>query len=70
LPLRFDTAGATELRQALRDFNGFYSRHPDYAVVNPIHNLFALGTGVIGLLVLLGWLARRLWRRRRARSAA
>jgi glyoxylase-like metal-dependent hydrolase (beta-lactamase superfamily II) len=70
LPLRFDTAGATELRQALQDFNGFYSRHPGYAVVNPIHNLFALATGVIGVFVLLGWLARRLWKRRRAARVA
>jgi hypothetical protein len=52
------------LRQALQDFNGFYSRHPDYAVVNPIHNLIALAIGVIAALVLLVWIGRRLWKRR------
>ena len=44
LPLPFDTSHAVALRQALQDFNGFYSRHPDYAVVNPIHNLAAVAT--------------------------
>jgi glyoxylase-like metal-dependent hydrolase (beta-lactamase superfamily II) len=65
LPLPFDTERAVALRQALQEFNGFYSRYPDYAVVNPIHNLIALAVGVIAALVLLVWLARRLWKRRR-----
>src|SRR5436190_1972250 len=64
LPLPFDTQHALALRQALQDFNGFYSRHPDYAVVNPIHNLIALAIGVIAALVLLVWIGRRLWKRR------
>jgi hydroxyacylglutathione hydrolase len=70
LPLPFDFVHAVELRQALKDFNGFYSRHPDYAVVNPLHNLLALAAGVIAALVLLVWLARRLWKRRRAARVA
>jgi hydroxyacylglutathione hydrolase len=54
------------LPQALEDFNGFYSRHPNYTVVNPIHNLIAQAAGAILVIVLLVWVARRLWKRRRA----
>jgi hydroxyacylglutathione hydrolase len=53
------------LPAALAGFNGFYSRHPNYVVVNPIRNLIALASGALVALVLLGWLARRLWKRRR-----
>jgi glyoxylase-like metal-dependent hydrolase (beta-lactamase superfamily II) len=70
LPLPFDSERAVALRQALQDFNGFYSRHPDYAVVNPVHNLIALAVGVISALVLLVWIGRRLWKRRRVAPAA
>jgi len=70
LPLPFDSERAVALRQALQDFNGFYSRHPDYAVVNPIHNLIALAIGVIAALVLLVWIERRLWKRHRVTRAA
>jgi hypothetical protein len=70
LPLPFDSERAVALRQALQDFNGFYSRHPDYAVVNPIHNLIALATAVIAAIVLLAWLTRRLLKRRRASRVA
>jgi len=54
------------LPAALADFNGFYSSHPNFIVVNPIHNLIAFATGVIVALVFLVWMARRLWKRRRA----
>jgi hydroxyacylglutathione hydrolase len=66
LPLPFATQDAVALRQALQDFNGFYSRHANYAVVNPIHNLAALALGMLVALVLLVWGVRRLIRRRRA----
>jgi glyoxylase-like metal-dependent hydrolase (beta-lactamase superfamily II) len=68
--LPFDAQRAAELRQALEDFNGFYSRHPSYVIVNPIRNLMVLAAGVIAALVLLVWLVRRLRRRIRARRAA
>jgi hydroxyacylglutathione hydrolase len=58
------------LPAALADFNGFQSRHPNYVVVNPIHNLIALASGAIVALALLVWIARRLWKRRRARRLA
>ena len=53
------------LPAALADFNGFYSHHPNFIVVNPMHNLLALATGVVVALAFLVWLARRLWMRRR-----
>ena len=55
------------LPAALADFNGFYSRHPNFIVVNPIHNLLAVVTGIIVALAFLVWLARWLWTRRRLR---
>ena len=53
------------LPAALANFNGFYSTHPNFIVVHPIHNLVALATGVIVALVMLVWITRRLWKRRR-----
>jgi len=63
------TLDVHNLPAALANFNGFYSRHPNFIVVNPIHNLLALATGVIVALAFLGWLARWLWLRRRIRSS-
>lgn len=60
--LPFGTGEAVALRQALQDFNGFYSRHPDYVIVNPVHNLVALIAGVVIVLCLLVWAVRRLRR--------
>jgi len=53
------------LPAALADFNGFYSKHPNYVVENPIHNLAALAVAVLGFAVLVVWIVRRLWKRRR-----
>ncbi len=64
--LALTAADVKGLPAALAGFNGFYSRHPNYVVVNPIRNLIALASGVLVALVLLGWIARRLWKRRRA----
>jgi glyoxylase-like metal-dependent hydrolase (beta-lactamase superfamily II) len=64
LPLLAEDALA--LPAALANFNGFYSRHPNFIVVNPIHNLLALAAGVIVALAFLVWMARRMWMRRRA----
>ena len=70
LPLPFEAEHAVALRPALRGFQRLLFAAPDYAVVNPIHNLIALASGVIAALVLLVWLARRLWKRRRARACS
>ena len=66
LAMPFGVQESVALHGALEDFNGFYNRHPDYAVANPVHNLIALGSGGILALVLIVWGVRRLWRRRRA----
>jgi len=64
--LALGKADLESLPAALADFNGFYSRYPNFIVVNPIHNLIALAAGVIAALIFLVWMARRLWKRRRA----
>lgn len=64
----FGIPQAVALHGALEDFNGFYDRHAEFAVVNPVHNLIALGGALVLALVLLVWGARRLWKRRRART--
>lgn len=53
------------LPAALESFNGFYARHPNYILTNPIHNLVALGVIAVAVLILLLWGVRRLLRRRR-----
>jgi glyoxylase-like metal-dependent hydrolase (beta-lactamase superfamily II) len=56
------------LPQALADFNGFYARHGNFVLANPIRNLAVLATGAVLVLGLLVWaLVRfvRRWRRRR-----
>ena len=65
LPVPFATQDAVALRQALQDFNGFYNRHANYTVVNPVHNLVALALGILVALVLVVWTVRRLIKRRR-----
>jgi glyoxylase-like metal-dependent hydrolase (beta-lactamase superfamily II) len=70
IELPFDVRDAVELREALEDFNGFYSRYPNYVIVNPVRNLIVLAIGVVVALVLLVWLVRRLRRQVKARRAA
>jgi glyoxylase-like metal-dependent hydrolase (beta-lactamase superfamily II) len=64
--LPFGVKESVALHGALEDFNGFYNRHAGFAISNPVRNLMALATGVIVAMVLLGWGARRWWKRRRA----
>jgi glyoxylase-like metal-dependent hydrolase (beta-lactamase superfamily II) len=61
------------LPAALADFNGFYSKYPNYLVVNPVRNLLAVVAATILVVAILVWLVRRWWKRRRitgTRSAA
>lgn len=53
------------LPAALAEFNGFYSGHPNFIVMNSIRILIVMATGVIVALVLLVWGVRRWWKRRR-----
>src|SRR6266446_688783 len=56
----------TALPAAFESFNGFYARHPNFILTNPIHNLVALALIVVVVLVLIVWGVRRLWRRYRS----
>lgn len=53
------------LPSALEDFNGFYARHANFVLSNPIHNLLALIAAAIAATVIAVWGVRRLLRRRR-----
>jgi hydroxyacylglutathione hydrolase len=56
----------TALPAAFESFNGFYARHPNYILSNPIHNLVAQAIIAVAVLILIVWGARRLWRRYRS----
>ncbi len=64
--LPFGMKESVALHGALEDFNGFYNRHADFAITNPVRNLVALAAGAVTLLALLAWGGRRLWKRRRS----
>jgi hypothetical protein len=53
------------LRPALEGFNGFYARHEEFVLSNPIRNLLALAVVAVVLLALVVWGAVSLLRRRR-----
>jgi hydroxyacylglutathione hydrolase len=58
------------LPAAFESFNGFYARHPNYILSNPIRNLVAQAIIALAVLILIVWGVRRLLRRRRLRSPA
>jgi len=53
------------LPAAFESFNGFYARHPNYILTNPIRNLVALAIIAVAVLIFIVWGVRRLLRRRR-----
>ena len=55
----------TALPVAFKHFNGFYARHPNYILSNPMHNLVALAIILVAVLIFIVWGVRRLLRRRR-----
>ena len=55
----------TALPAAFESFNGFYARHPNYILSNPIRNLVAQAIFALAVLIFIGWGVRRLLRRRR-----
>ncbi|HYJ05445.1 MAG TPA: MBL fold metallo-hydrolase [Chthoniobacterales bacterium] len=55
----------TALPAAFENFNGFYARHPNYILSNPIRNLAAQAIIALAVLMLIVWGVRRLLRRRR-----
>src|SRR6266571_5854023 len=56
------------LPAAFESLNGFYARHPNYILTNPIHNLVALAVIAVAVLIFIVWGVRRLLRRRRRRA--
>jgi hydroxyacylglutathione hydrolase len=58
------------LPAAFENFNGFYARHPNYILTNPIRNLVALAIIAVAVLIFIVWGVRQLLRsRRRARAS-
>jgi hydroxyacylglutathione hydrolase len=57
----------TALPAAFDSFNGFYARHPNYILSNPIRNLVAQAIFALAVLIFIMWGVRRLLRRRRLR---
>ena len=57
------------LPAAFESFNGFYARHPNYILTNPIHNLVAQAIIAVAVLILIVWGVRR-WLRQRRRAAS
>jgi hydroxyacylglutathione hydrolase len=51
------------LPAAFESFNGFYARHPNYILTNPIRNLVALAIIAVAVLIFIVWGVRRLLRR-------
>lgn len=58
------------LPAALENFNGFYARHPNFILSNPIRNLLALAAATALALTLIAWGSRHFLRRRRQRLAS
>jgi glyoxylase-like metal-dependent hydrolase (beta-lactamase superfamily II) len=57
----------TALPAAFGSFNGFYARHPNYILTNPIHNLVAAATIAVAVLIFILWVVRHLLRKHRRR---
>ena len=67
--LELAKADVLALPAALAGFNGFQSRHANFVITHPRHNLALLATGVVLALALAAWALVRWWRRRRARRS-
>ena len=62
--LELTKADLIALPPALEAFNGFYARHPNYILVNPIRNLMVLAIIAIAVLLFIIWGVRKLLRQR------
>jgi hydroxyacylglutathione hydrolase len=56
----------TAMPAAFENFNGFYARHPNYILANPMHNLLALAIIAVAVLIFIVWGVRAFLRRRRS----
>lgn len=57
------------LPAAFGDFNGFYARHANFAIANPVRNLSAMAIAALAVLVFGIWGVVRLLRRQRNRKS-
>lgn len=70
-PLQLTGEDLVALFGALNRFNGFYSRHENFVLANPVHNLSALIGGILVALTLIAWGVLWFFRRRsRTRAPA
>jgi hydroxyacylglutathione hydrolase len=70
-PLERDRQDLLALPAALREFNGFYARHPRFVISHPVHNLAALSVLLLAALAAAAWWVAKIYRRRKlARAAA
>jgi hydroxyacylglutathione hydrolase len=53
------------LPAAFENFNGFYARHRNFILSNPVHNLLAMLSAALAILALVAWGIKWLLRRRR-----
>ena len=53
------------LPETLRSFNGIYTKHGKWVLINPIRQLIVLGAGAVIVLCALAWFTWRYFRRRR-----
>jgi len=66
--LALDIQDLLSLPAALKDFNGFYSKYPNFIIVNPVRNLLVVAAGAIAVVGLTIWALLRFWKRRKARA--
>jgi glyoxylase-like metal-dependent hydrolase (beta-lactamase superfamily II) len=66
--LELARADLLALPAAFADFNGFYSRHANFAIANPVRNLSVMAIAALAVLVLGLWGVVRWLRRRRNRK--
>ena len=52
----FDEEDLLSLAESLRSFNGFYTKHGKWVLMNPNRQLMIVGAGAVLLLVALTWL--------------
>ena len=60
----------TALPAAFESFNGFYARHSNYILTNPIRNLLAGAIIAVAVLIFIVWGVRRSLRLRRKRPGS
>jgi hydroxyacylglutathione hydrolase len=56
------------LSRAFESFNGFYARHPNFILSDPLRNLLALAVAAAMVLIIIGWFFRSFLRRRRTHA--